>query len=532
MRIKNITFHKFKRFENLKIQELPDCRLIVVCGPNGCGKSSLFDGFYAWQQAQDQLGLNWDNSYYSRGGETLRWNRSLSIELDQPLPTETTELRKMFCLRSAYRNDPDFTISSLARLGKSTDERRFHKMIDSDSAVSSNYQRLVSSAFADVFVNEDGATTVAEFRENVLGEIRDVIRRLFPDLTLNSLGDPLADGTFRFDKGSASGFAYKNLSGGEKAAFDLMLDVLVKRREYDNTIFCIDEPEAHMNTRLQGALLQELYDAVPDNSQLWIASHSIGMMRKARELYEANQNDVVFLDFGGHEFDTEVIITPSIPNRIFWEKVLDVALDDLAALVAPREVVICEGNPLGPAPSKNAEHDAKCLETIFATEYPDVKFLSAGSSKEITGDRLNLLSMLQKLVSGTTVKRLIDRDDHALEDVASFKNKGVTVLTRRHLESFLYDDEILSALCDSKGQSSVKEDLINDRKTAMASSHERGNPIDDVKSAAPRIYLAAKTRLSLTAVGDDQMAFARNVLSGLVTPETAVYKELKRTIFP
>ena len=122
---------------------------------------------------------------------------------------------------------------------------------------------------------------------------------------------------------------------------------------------------------------------------------------------------------------------------------------------------------MGPAPSKNAEHDAKCLETIFATEYPDVKFLSAGSSKEITGDRLNLLSMLQKLVSGTTVKRLIDRDDHALEDVASFKNKGVTVLTRRHLESFLYDDEILSALCDSKGQSSVKEDLINDRKICL-----------------------------------------------------------------
>ena len=67
--------------------------------------------------------------------------------------------------------------------------------------------------------------------------------RLFPNLELNSLGNPLRDGTFRFTKGSSRGFAYKNLSGGEKAAFDLVLDLVVARNEYNDTIFCIDEPE-------------------------------------------------------------------------------------------------------------------------------------------------------------------------------------------------------------------------------------------------------------------------------------------------
>jgi hypothetical protein len=37
------------------------------------------------------------------------------------------------------------------------------------------------------------------------------------------------------------------LSGGEKAAFDLLLDLVIKRREFNDTVFFIDEPEAHMS---------------------------------------------------------------------------------------------------------------------------------------------------------------------------------------------------------------------------------------------------------------------------------------------
>jgi hypothetical protein len=89
-------------------------------------------------------------------------------------------------------------------------------MIETDAVVSHNYQRLVSQAISDVFVRENGQTTIAQFREKVLGQARDAVKRLFPDLILNDLGDPLVAGSFRFDKGDSKGFHYKNLSGGEK----------------------------------------------------------------------------------------------------------------------------------------------------------------------------------------------------------------------------------------------------------------------------------------------------------------------------
>ena len=105
---------------------------------------------------------------------------------------------------------------------------------------------------------------------------------------------------------------------GEKAALDLLLDVIVTKAENDETIVCIDEPEAHIHTKLQGQLLEELYNLISDNSQLWIATHSVGMVRKAQDLWREYPDFVVFLDFDGHDFDEPVTITPAEPNSNFW----------------------------------------------------------------------------------------------------------------------------------------------------------------------------------------------------------------------
>jgi predicted ATPase len=530
MKIAGVHLDHFKRFTDLTISGLgPDVRLVVLAGPNGSGKSSLFDAFMLWWYSRG-AGFHDDRSYY-RKGDTVEMHTSgrIRVNFHGQEPTGD-DVARSFYFRTAYRNDPDLQQNTLQRQGPIVDERRFARMIETDAAVSLNYRRLASQAFEDAFALHPAAMTLGQFREKVIGEIRDSVQRLFPGLVLNTLGNPFEVATFRFDKGTATAFDYKNLSGGEKAAFDLLLDLTVKRRELPEAIYCIDEPDAHMNARLQGALLNELYSLLPRQAQLWVATHSIGMMRKARELAEATPDAVAFLDFGDLDFDQVTVLGPSRPTRIFWQKQLAVALDDLAHLVAPREVVVCEGNPVGPTPGKDAEFDATCYDIIFRDEFPDVKFLSGGNASDVARDRLGFLAVLPKIAE-IKVRRVIDRDDHAAEDITKFNAGGVRVLSRRNIESYLFDDEILTALCEQEGKLVKLPALIAAKNSAITKSIERGNPKDDLKKASGDIFDSTRRILQLVGRGNDPRAFARATLAPLIKPRTAVYDELKQAIF-
>lgn len=529
MRLLDTHIIRFRRFYDLTIQSVPaSAKLVVLAGPNGCGKSSFFDALFLKYKIDTGYGWPDDRKYYDRPqDESVDMHSRVSV---------TTECGRKFSrgnlyVRTAYRNDHEFAINSLSRQGPVLDKMSFRRIIEPDATVSINYQRLAAQAMEDVFVNEAEATTMGSYREKLIGEIRAPLKRLFPDLTFTGVGNPLDQGTFQFDKGTSKGFDYKNLSGGEKASFDLILDLVVKRRSYPDAIYCIDEPETHMNTRLQGALLGELVSLLPGSSQLWIASHSIGMMRKAREMYDADPASVAFIDFSGHDYDRAVTLSPSRPTRAFWEGVMHVALDDLSALVAPKQVVICEGNPRSAVPGKNTEHDARIYEIIFGDEAPDTTFISAGNSKEVQNDFIGLATVLPKLASGMNIVRLMDLDDHSSTDVADLKKKGIHVLSRRHLEAYLYDDEVLTQLCSSVGRPEMAPDLIAAKAGAIQDVVKAGYPADDLKKAAGAIYIAAKKLLSLTQVGNDAPAFARNTLSKLIKPGMAVYSELRKDVF-
>lgn len=530
MRLLNCHITQFRRFSDLIIQDIPaSAKLVILAGPNGSGKSSFFDALLLKYRMDIGSGWRNDPNYYDRPQESAV---DISARISLTTDANTTQFAPgNLYVRTAYRNDHEFTTQTLSRQGAILDNMNLNRLIEPDATVSTNYQRLASQAMEDVFVNEAAGTTMGDYRDKLIGEIRSPLKRLFPDLTFVGIGNPLDHGTFQFDKGASKGFDYKNLSGGEKASFDLILDFVVKRRSYADAIYCIDEPETHMNTRLQGALLGELVDLLPGNSQLWIASHSIGMMRKAREMYDADPTSVTFIDFSGHDFDQVVALSPSKPTRAFWEGVMHVALDDLAALVAPKRVVICEGNPAGAVLGKNTEHDARIYETIFSDEMPDTTFISAGNSKEVQNDFIGLATVLPKLASGMKIIRLIDLDDHSPTDIVDFNNNGINVLSLRHLETYLYDDEVLFALCASVGKPEKAAELIASKADAVASVVSQGHPPDDIKKAAGIIYVAAKQMLSLTQVGNDSLAFARNTLSKLIKPGMAIYDKLRMDVF-
>ena len=532
MKLQSIIIKDFKRFTELSVQGLPEtCRLIILAGPNGSGKSSFFDALSVWHLYTWRRRNHWDASYHRKSqiNPEQDWTgNDVNVNFHNADPNDQDERKKALYFRSAHRNEPEFQIDSLQRLPNLLDNPRFNRMIDNDQAVRDNYQRLASQAFSDAFENARGEMTLSEFREKTIGDVRDAFKRLFPEVELNSLGDPLTNGTFRFTKGASTGFLFKNLSGGEKSAFDLILDLLVARKDYNDTVFCIDEPESHMNTRLQAELLSVLYDLTPDNCQLVLATHSIGVMRRAREIETENPGSVVFLDFGERDFDQRQIIEPIQPTRAFWERVYNVALDDIASLIAPSQVVVCEGTPKSSKATPNQSHDARCYSCIFEKEFPETRFISGGSASEVATDRLLLTEIIRQVAGGVKVIRLIDRDDRSDAEMSEEASNGVRVLTRRNLESYLFDDEVLKALVYQKGKNEVINDLLSEKERL---SRETSGAADDLKKIRGQLYNKCKKLLRLTGCGNTAEAFMRDTLAPLVRPEMEVYKQLKQDIF-
>ena len=533
MRFKSVRIKDSRRFTDLAVQGVPEtARLILLAGPNGCGKSSFLDALHIGHQEISNLGIQWDDDYHHKVASLTdrSWTpQNVSMELHDTTNFSEQQRRKLLYVRTAYRNDPEFQVSQLSRMGDPLDHLRFTRMIDNDEAVAKNFQRLASQALEDVFDPEDGAVTLDEFKELVIGDIRTAFSKLFPDVELNSLGNPLEDGTFRFTKGTSKGFSFKNLSGGEKSAFDLILDLIVARRAYDDTLFCVDEPESHMNARLQAELLSVLYELIPEKCQLMLATHSIGMMRRARDIEAEHPGSVVFLDFGGRNFDEPQVIEPTVPDRAFWGSVYDVALADLSALVAPERVVICEGEPKNKASGKNYAHDAQCYENIFRHEFPETQFVPGGSADEVTEDRRGIAYALGVLTLGTEVVKLIDLDDRSPQQVGDLNKSGVRVLSRRNLESYLFSDEVLTALVEWVDKSSELVELLAKKQSIRVA--RSGVPADDLKPVSGEIYLACKQLLGLTQLGNDAKTFMRDTLAPLIKPGTKVYDELRRDIF-
>ena len=245
---------------------------------------------------------------------------------------DAVDLKTAFQVRSAYRNEADFQIDHLQASPSKYVEPRFDRIIDADVVVAENYNRIAWRGLHDLFQAERLTPHSKNTAVMLSGELQRAMSNLFadPELLLQDFG-AMESKSFRFRKGSVNDFHYKNLSGGEKAAFDLL----------------------------------------------------------ARCLCEASRSK-----------------GSGVPNRVFWTNTYKMALDDLASLVAPACIVVCEGNQ-----DKHVKgFDADCYNRIFSDEYPETLFMSRGGASQVVRSE-HLVTILKAIAEGIEVRRLIDRDD-------------------------------------------------------------------------------------------------------------------------
>lgn len=484
MKIKKIHLKDYKRFHDLTI-DLGDSprKIIALVGPNGCGKSSVFDALLFHHNAHGSIGNTGTKNYKYH---SLEQNPSYSyqnveIEFDQGsyeivhsnLAKEGKE-KTIFTFRSPYRYNSNLNVTQ----SKAVSELRLNSYGASctssiDDRMEENYRRLQIKYTK--YLNDNDARP-SETKAHIIGELNSSIKNCL-NLQIDNLGDIQdSKGTLFFTKNDSKiPFEFNVLSSGEKEVIDLLLDLYLRKAEYSDSIYIIDEPELHLNTSIQRSLIKEIDNLIPDNCQIWIATHSIGFLRSLQEELYSKSQIIEFSSENNWSIE-KYELYPIIPSRSKWKEIFSTALDDLTNLVTPKTIVYCEGRY---EPTKNNEErglDAIVFNTIFNETFPDVLFVSSGGNTEPDQRSEIALTIISKIYQDIKILVLKDRDMASGKITTSndrliyLKNNPSNhrILKRWEIENYLYDKEILNAYCkdndlifDSEYYDSLVTDITN-----------------------------------------------------------------------
>ena len=196
---------------------------------------------------------------------------------------------------------------------------------------------------------------------------------------------------------------------------------------------------------------------------------------------------------------------------------MDVALDDLASLLAPEVLVICEGSQ-----NSNRVHawDERIYRHIFRDLHPQVEFKSSGGKGEL--DQAAAIAAV--IAPGTRILKLRDRDALTDENRAALlaDDPNLRVLGRYSLESYLLADEVLAALVSARGER--EENALDQLKEARNGAT---CPDGSMKGALGAVFSVAKRVLENTeGLGENRTQFSAGVLAILIVPDMKIREEL------
>lgn len=474
MKIKKIHLQKYKRFSDLTI-DLGDepKRIVALVGPNGCGKSSIFDAMLFHNSAYGSFGGTGRKDYhYHSLDQAVNYSfTNIEILFDAGDFKVVRDSKKstglentIFSFRSSFRYNGSLNV----RASQAVSEIRKNDFgastaADIDQRIEQSYRRL--NIKYNAYMNEvDCRPSVA--KAHIIGELNAAISNCL-SLTIDNLGNIEADkGTFFFRKDDTTlPFEYNVLSSGEKEVIDILLDLYLRKDEYKDSIYIIDEPELHLNTAIQRKLLIEINKMIPPNCQIWIATHSIGFLRALQD--ELNDMSQII------EFNEEkrwaaqaYTLVPMVKSRNNWRNLFSTALDDLTGLISPKRIIYCEGRAEPTRTGGERGLDATVFNTIFGERYPDTLFISSGGNTELDQRSEIAISILSKVFPDVEILVLKDRD------MASGKNtteddrqmylrnnpQSHRVLKRFEIENYLFDKEVLQKYCLVHGKEFKEND--------------------------------------------------------------------------
>ena len=326
MKIKSLQLKNFKRFTDLTLRDIPDnAKLVLLIGSNGSGKSSVFDGFeYINKKIKSdkilkKLSNDEVNKYYAKNKNdffeiTFLADNSNTIQSTGSNGGVLVQTKNSFYGRSAVRYVAKLertVIGTQIKIAADSDRPAFY--IDRDDRFENDIDLLLSEIVKKVFGDLNNRTKgkideVKRFMDSLNMALKNIFTSTnFTQLQLINFETP-SDGhpaQLLFNKGEVE-INYDLLSSGEKEIINLLINLYTRKDYFNNTIYFFDEIDSHLNTKLQYNLLKEITENwIPENCQLWTASHSLGFIQYAKEKDFAS-----IFDFDDLNFDHSQILIP------------------------------------------------------------------------------------------------------------------------------------------------------------------------------------------------------------------------------
>lgn len=353
MKISSINLSNFKRFTEIHIEQIPDtAKLVLIIGSNGSGKSSVFDSFDFLQRGPFKgIPYNGDDSLnYYRKNKNITASVEINLHGQESIIKHDwqikvgNELSKRFIGRSSIR-----IVSRIRNNANpdamSNDADSPITFIENDERFTTDvflYIQSINKALREPVFSGKQADTLKIFQD-FIEPFNNSLKNIFggnPQTTIRIAefedATPQAPAKLIFQKGDSK-INYDFLSHGEKQVVILLLNFIVRHEYYKDTIIFIDEMDVHLNTKLQYNTIKEITEKwIPDNSQLWTASHALGFIDFAND-YEQG----VILDFDDLDYDKTQTIGPSPKNKLqIFE--LAVSKDFLDKVFLGREIFFAE----------------------------------------------------------------------------------------------------------------------------------------------------------------------------------------------
>ena len=293
MKIKKLCLRNgYKRFHDLTIDlgENPK-RIVALVGSNGCGKSSVLDGLLFHANAYNQIGSGGNNSFEYHSMNRIPNFNHTNVEIHfeggdyNTIRVERAKVGKentIFSFRSPHRFNSRLDVTQ----SNAVPELRLNNYgasytSDLDSKMEQSYRRI-NIKYNSYLEKMD--CRPSEARAKIIGDLNASIGNCL-EIEISSLGDiEASQGTLFFRKlGQETEFTFNVLSSGEKEVVDILLDLYLRKDEYSDTVFLLDEPELHISTAIQKKLFLEIEKLLGKDCQLWVATHSIGLLRALQE---------------------------------------------------------------------------------------------------------------------------------------------------------------------------------------------------------------------------------------------------------